>query len=74
MILKIGKRSEHRVSTLKEASDLYAQVRDESGEGASTFPEGQLLGTSTYRVSYNAKIWSEDSQGPYVVYNPYLAG
>lgn len=74
MKLTIGKR--HSVAgivpqgpisaQLAEASRIYCQLRDESGEGASTFPEGRA---AIYRVSYNGKVWL----GANVVYDPYEA-
>jgi len=43
MTLKIGKRMQAEVATFAEASRIYSQTRNESGEGASTFPVGRLL-------------------------------
>lgn len=40
--LKIGTRGTFSVASFKEASAKYAEVRDASGEGASTFPMGKL--------------------------------
>ena len=59
MILKIGNRASLKVTSFEQASRLYAQCRDASFEGASTFPDGAILdGTRTVaRVSYNAKVW-----------------
>ncbi|MFZ1104122.1 MAG: hypothetical protein WAN86_14985 [Hyphomicrobiaceae bacterium] len=59
MILKIGKRACFEISSFEEASRTYAQYRDASFEGASTFPDGAILdGRRTVaRVSYNAKVW-----------------
>lgn len=54
---------------LEDASKVYCQVRDESGEGASTFPDGLVFGSNSlaYTISYNGKVWLRDE----VVYNPY---
>lgn len=63
-----------RVKDLAEASRAYAQVRDSTGEGASTFPEGEVVGDGkTYRVSYNAKVWNKGpwQSGDTPVYSPY---
>ena len=43
MILKIGNRASLQVSSFEEASRIYAQYRDASLEGASTFPDGTIL-------------------------------
>jgi hypothetical protein len=75
MILKIGSRLSIHVASLEEASRIYAQYRDASFEGASTFPDGIILdGTRTVaRVSYNAKVWPpgkwHDGQAP--LFNPF---
>jgi hypothetical protein len=75
MILRIGNLASFRVSTFEEASLVYAQCRDASFEGASTFPDGIILdGTRTIaRVSYNAKVWppARWSQGQTPLFNPY---
>lgn len=67
MKLVIGKRLSTEVADFSEASRVYDALRDASGEGASTFPEGDLRGTAVYRVSYNAKIW----EGDVCVFDPY---
>lgn len=56
------------VGCFSQGYEAYAKVRDESGEGASTFPDGELLGQRHYRISYNGKVWDGDE----CVYNPYL--
>jgi len=38
-----------------EASAKYSKARDDSGEGASTFPVGVW---GDLRISYNGKIWA----------------
>ena len=47
MILKIGNRASLKVASFEEASRLYAQFRDASLEGASTFPDGDILAVNT---------------------------
>jgi hypothetical protein len=71
MKLTIGRRHSIEVASLEEASRVYCDLRDESGEGASTFPNGKV---GKYRISYNGKVWlghgPVDSQ---LVYDPYAA-
>jgi hypothetical protein len=55
MLLTIGKRFKAEVESLQQASLIYRQQRDLSGEGGSTFPNGKLTGGLT--VSYNGRIW-----------------
>jgi hypothetical protein len=59
MILKIGNRAAVEVASFEQASRIYAQYRDASLEGASTFPNGVIVdGTRIIaRVSYNARVW-----------------
>lgn len=47
------------VKTLAEASRRYCERRDQTGLGASTFPEATLLheGVIIGRISYNGRIW-----------------
>lgn len=54
--LKIGRRT-HDVASIEEASRLYQRLRDESGEGASTWPEGRV---GEFRITYNGRIWRGD--------------
>lgn len=72
MILTIGKRHAVNVADVVEASAVYCRLRDESGEGGSTFPEGKLPG---HRISYNGKVWKAGpwKSGDVPVYNPYAA-
>lgn len=46
-------------STLERLSSMYAKIRDDSGEGASTFPHVNVEegGKIVACISYNAKIW-----------------
>jgi len=74
--LKIGRRHTVRVLSLEDASCVYQQLRDESGEGGSTFPDGELtIGNRIYRVSYNGKVWAnmEWKSGDAPAYSPYDA-
>ena len=54
MKLKIGKRHTIAVTTLADAQNHYCRLRDESGEGASTFPDGSV---GKFRISYNGRVW-----------------
>lgn len=65
------------VASLEEASSKYCELRDASGEGASTWPTGTVTkkdGTQLY-ISYNGKIWEGDPNkwrpGLEPVYSPY---
>ena len=75
MILKIGNRVSIEVSSFEEASRVYAQYRDASLQGASTFPDGTILdgGRTIARVSYNAKVWPPGKwhEGQTPLFNPY---
>lgn len=66
MTLTIPRRLTVDVADFAEASAQYAQARDLSGEGVSTFPFGQLTGAGTYRVSYNGRVW----EGDVLVFDP----
>lgn len=58
--LKIGRRSSKHES-VEQAAAHYAALRDASGEGASTWPEGRASDSdgTTYRISYNGRIWPQ---------------
>jgi hypothetical protein len=75
MILKIGNRGSIEVCSFEEASRIYAQYRDTSLEGASTYPDGIIIdGTRTVAcVSYNAKVWPPTKWSPLQtpLFNPY---
>lgn len=49
------------VADFAQASRIYGERRDESGEGASTFADGAVLddrGVRIGRISYNGRIWA----------------
>jgi hypothetical protein len=56
------RRTSYVADTLELASKIYCRVRDESGEGNSTFPKPTIRnGKSIIGVfSYNGRIWSND--------------
>jgi hypothetical protein len=56
-MLFIG-RERIEVADLIDAQRVYCQRRDESGEGASTFPIGRVfVGKVAYTISYNGRAW-----------------
>jgi len=58
MILTIGRRHKVEVATLREASQVFSRLRDQSGEGSSTWPDGTVKGRDgTFHISYNGRIW-----------------
>jgi hypothetical protein len=72
MILCIpGRLEDTQVANFAEGSALYSKLRDESGEGMRTWPNGQLHGVRTYRVSYNGKVWDGPEHEAELLYNPY---
>ena len=67
MILTIGKRLKCDVTSLEDASSKYQAARNESGEGASTFPCGKVrTATTSYHISYNGRVWDK-AQGQVVL-------
>jgi hypothetical protein len=72
LTLVIGRRHRIPVASLREASTIYSRLRDESGEGGSTWPDGRV---GKFHVSYNGKVWSKPSRhwkpGDTPVYDPY---
>ncbi len=59
--------------TAAEASAIYSGIMEASGEGASTFPDGEWSGN---RISYNGKVWAglgEWRPGDQPIYNPYAS-
>ena len=64
----------YTASSIAEASALYCKLRDESGEGASTFPMPALRGPQGPfgNLAYNGKVYCEGRDGSRVlVFNPY---
>jgi hypothetical protein len=59
MTLSIGRRFRATVQSFEAASKLYAEKRNASGEGGSTWPEGRIIQNDKLiaRVSYNSRIW-----------------
>ncbi len=57
-----------RVSSFEEASQVYRRAAYDSGEGASSFPEGYVLlpDGRKFKVSFNGRIWDGDEK----VYDP----
>lgn len=55
----IGSRTSVVLDSLHECSLFYQKVRDESGEGASSFPVGRIVGgpEKGLVISYNGRIW-----------------
>ena len=64
----------HSAPSIAEASALYCKLRDESGEGASTFPMPALRGPQGHfgKLAYNGKVYCEGRDGSRVlVFDPY---
>ena len=58
MTLTIRGHGRFEVADLAEASLVYQRVRDESGEGGSTFGPGRIVGAAgPHYVSYNGRVW-----------------
>jgi hypothetical protein len=55
-------------ATPEEASAIYSAAREGSGEGASTWPEGEWQG---HRISYNGKVWDGEWPNARLVFSPY---
>jgi hypothetical protein len=55
-----GKKYEGQ--SLKELSEKYCQLRDDSGEGASTFPFPPVYSDKTQigHISYNGRVWDNE--------------
>lgn len=62
LLLTIGTRYKIEAPTVEELAHIYTLLRDDSNEGASTWPDGQItvLGSSArgLRVSYNGRVWN----------------
>ena len=53
----------HSAASLADASRMFSVLRDQSGEGASTFPSPRIkdaFGKIVGRFSYNGRIWTGD--------------
>jgi hypothetical protein len=77
LTLTIPGRLSIDVPTLREASQVYRNAVDLSGEGASTFPAGKIdrAGRVVARVSYNGRVWPdvEWRPGTKPIYDPCTA-
>lgn len=62
--LVIGKRHKSHHATIVDAQAKYCELRDESGEGASTWPDGRISDPThqILRVSYNGRLWDGDKE------------
>ena len=61
--LSIGRRFVGEVESLAAAQLKFCKMREESGDGASTFPDGKVKAEGkAYRISYNGRLWDGDSQ------------
>jgi hypothetical protein len=56
-------------TSIAEASALYGRLRDESGEGNSTFPKPALRGPQgpLGKFSYNGRVWADARDGGQVL-------
>lgn len=65
----LGRTTIENLPSLEAVSARYCELRNESGEGMSTFETASVYkGTKrTHTVSYNGKVW----KGGDVAYNPY---
>lgn len=59
MQLRIGNRFTLEVSDLTQAAQVYKDLRDASGEGASTWPGGRI---DNLTISYNGRVWCGDEE------------
>ena len=59
-------RGERRQGTLKWLSECYCEIRDESGEGCSTFRPVNVYEAGTTKIigsiSYNGRIWDKPTR------------
>jgi hypothetical protein len=57
-------------ASLKEISDLYCEIRDETGEGCSTFMPVNVYRAGTTdlvgHISYNGRVWSGSAYGGHI--------
>lgn len=55
------RRRRLKVSCFRDASEIYCNMRDNSGEGGSTWEDGRIFndaGEQIAYVSYNGRVWS----------------
>jgi len=66
LTLTIHGRLTQDVADFPAASAAYAQARELSGEGNSTFPTGYITSGEQRlaRVSYNGRVWAIDADKP----------
>jgi hypothetical protein len=60
LTLSIRRFGSFLVHTVADAQAVYCRARDDSGEGASSFPTGRIKGHKTHKtliVSYNGRVW-----------------
>ncbi len=53
----------YQAATLRELSEAYCKVRDESGEGGSTFRSVNVFakgGKIVGHISYNGRVWDNE--------------
>jgi hypothetical protein len=57
--LAIGRRHHSEHASIAAAVDHYCALRDDSGEGASTWPDGTVWEPCgpRLRISYNGRVW-----------------
>ncbi len=66
-VLTIGNRVKgKKFPSAAKAIEYFDRVRDASGEGASTFDNGELtVNGVTYKISYNGRVWAKgDDKNP----------
>lgn len=65
------------VDSFEEASRVFSELRDASGEGASTWPDGFVndYGLNVARLSYNGKVWEPGDwkPGDRPLFDPYAS-
>lgn len=72
-----GRGVDFAVTGFADASAMYTLQCDQSGEGASTFPDGTIEqgGETIAHVSYNGKVWARPSRewvpGTQPLHDPY---
>ncbi len=55
----------YTADTLKELSEIYGGLRDESDEGSSTFPSPKVRESNKVigHISYNGRVWRVGADG-----------